>query len=399
MTPGDDPRSQRPTPALQGNGVGAIVAAGAASVIGALPAFLLGALAVFVRADLGFSEAALGVAVATYFGVAALFSVASGRIAEHLGGHGALAAAAALGGVSLSGLAVSGTFTALLVSIGVGGLALSFSQVASNLRLADGVRPTRQGLAFGIKQSAMPAAVLLSGAAVPGIAVTVGWRWAFAAGGILALLVSATQLRVPTRAPTRRTTLPRPRTPVRGPLLTLAVAGSFASAAATAMAAFMVEFAVWSGLTPETAGVALIIASTATVTARVGLGWVADRRPGAGLLMMTGMLVVGAVAVGALPATAGGLGLTVGAVVGYAIGWGWPGVFTLTVVRRNPRTPATATGITQTGIYLGGMTGPLVFGVIVTQSGYTNAWLATAASFVVGAVLIARAHLRGARHR
>ena len=34
----------------------------------------------------------------------------------------------------------------------------------------------RQGLAFGIKQSAIPAAVLISGLALPVLAIPLGWR-------------------------------------------------------------------------------------------------------------------------------------------------------------------------------------------------------------------------------
>ena len=60
-------------------------------------------------------------------------------------------------------------------------------QLASNLTLARYVPAHRLGLSFGIKQSAIPLATLLAGAAVPAVALTVGWRWAYVIGAALAL--------------------------------------------------------------------------------------------------------------------------------------------------------------------------------------------------------------------
>ena len=72
------------------------------------------------------------------------------------------------------------------------GNTLRLAQPAANLLLARAVPADRQGLAFGIKQSAIPAAAMLGGLAVPSIALTWGWRWAFAAGGAFALMSAVT---------------------------------------------------------------------------------------------------------------------------------------------------------------------------------------------------------------
>ena len=52
-------------------------------------------------------------------------------------------------------------------------------QLASNTSLSRQVPAGRQGLSFGVKQAAIPVSTLLAGAAVPVVALTVGWRWAF----------------------------------------------------------------------------------------------------------------------------------------------------------------------------------------------------------------------------
>ncbi|HAS09915.1 MAG TPA: MFS transporter, partial [Acidimicrobiaceae bacterium] len=64
-----------------------------------------------------------------------------------------------------------------------------------------------------------------------------------------------------------------------------------------------------------------------------------------------------------------------GALVAFGSGWAWPGLFNLAVVRLNPTAPAAATGITQTGVYVGALTGPILFGVVVDSAGYGLAWL------------------------
>ena len=76
----------------------------------------------------------------------------------------------------------------------------------------------------------------------------------------------------------------------------------------------------------------------------------------------------------------------VGAAVAFGSGWAWPGLFNLAVVRLNPSAPAAATGITQTGVYVGALTGPIAFGLVVDAWGYGMAWSLAAASSVGAAV-------------
>jgi predicted MFS family arabinose efflux permease len=96
------------------------------------------------------------------------------------------------------------------------------------------------------------------------------------------------------------------------------------------------------------------------------------------------MLIGGGAAYGLL-----GLGLpwlTVpGAILGFAAGWGWNGLFSLGVVVENPKAPALATGLTHTGGYLGAATGPLIFGAVAEYHGYGPAWGLTAAAALIGA--------------
>lgn len=369
------------------DGSRALITASLVATVGVLPLFLLGPLAFLMRADVDVTQSQLGLAVGVGFASAAVGAVPSGRLAERLTGRSALAVAAVGSGVVLGGLALTPSFPVLLGLMVAAGVANSFSQLAANLRVSGAVATGRQGLAFGIKQSAIPAATLAAGAAVPAIALTVGWRWVFVAAAVVAFGLAVTQWGTTGRPERRQPGDPR-GTLAYGPLVVLAAAVAFGAAAATAMATFVVDYGVAAGVAADQAGVVLALGSVAAVTVRVALGWLADRRRGGNLGIVTAMLVVGAGAVAAFPAATTASTLLAVTLVAYAVGWGWPGLFNFTIVRRNPQAPAAATGVTQVGVYVGGVAGPLTFGVLAERAGYPTAWWTAAAWLLVAAALM-----------
>ena len=83
------------------------------------------------------------------------------------------------------------------------------AQLAASATVADRVPARRQGVAFGIKEAAKPAATLLCGVAVP-LVVLVDWRWAFVACAALALsLLGASTAHTGARGHGARRTPPR----------------------------------------------------------------------------------------------------------------------------------------------------------------------------------------------
>lgn len=85
------------------------IAVAAASIsLAAVPVFLLGAIAVFVRRELHFSEATLGLVVSSYYAASALMSVPGGRFTERIGGLRGAALAAAETVISMFGIAALG---------------------------------------------------------------------------------------------------------------------------------------------------------------------------------------------------------------------------------------------------------------------------------------------------
>ncbi|MGA9278431.1 MFS transporter, partial [Ilumatobacter sp.] len=160
-----------------------------ATMCSAFPAFATGALGVQLRDDLGLSATQIGVAMGASFTVAALLSAPMGRVAQRLGPQWGFRCGLAVSAVAMVSIAVAGrSFWQFCVLLGIAGAGNALNQPAANLMLATHVGPTRMGFALAVKQSGMPAAALLGGGAVPAIALTVGWQWAYAIGAALAIL-------------------------------------------------------------------------------------------------------------------------------------------------------------------------------------------------------------------
>jgi MFS family permease len=344
-----------------------------------------------VRGELDFGAAALGAAVAAFFVTSSVTSAPMGRVVERIGAHRSMRLAAIGSAASLLGIALlASSWVVLVACLILGGLAGAFAHPATHLSLARQVPAGRQGLSFGIKQGAIPAATLLAGLAVPGIAITLGWRWAFVVGAVLALDVA---LCVPaeTLGGTSRIKEARKGDVRTAPLVLLAVGIGLGSTAATPLGAFIVESSVASGLQVGTAGLLLAFGSAANIVVRIFFGHIADGMAGGRLQLVAAMLAFGAVGFALLATGANSL-LVVGTLLAFAAGWGWTGLFNFAVVKTNPRAPAAATGITQTGASGGAALGPFVFGLVVELSSYSTAWLVSGATALVAmaAILIGR---------
>ena len=305
--------------------------------------------------------------MAVYFGVSALASVPSGALVERYGPNVVARAGILLAAGSLLAIAAAArTYALLVLLLGISATANALGQLASNSALAQHAPAHRQGLFFGLKQAAIPVSTLLAGAAVPAVALTVGWRWAFVAAAVAALTALAL---VPAQAPgAGRGRGDRDRTRAPGALLIVGLAACLAAAAANALGTFLVDSAAGRGLDPALAGLTLTLGSVVCLVARIGAGWLADRRADGHIALIAAMLVAGAAGLGLL-ALDGTVPLVAGVVLGFGLGWAWPGLMNFAVVRLHPQAPAAATSITQTGVYAGGCVGPLGLGAVAATLG------------------------------
>jgi MFS family permease len=356
------------------------IAAGAATV---LPGFLVGALALQIRADLDVSVAAVASGVTVFFAAGALGAGAGGRLAERMGALRSILACVVATSVCLLLAALAARSLAVLLGLlAVAGLANAVTQPAINLFMADQVPLARQGIAFGIKQAAIPAAVLVSGLTLPLLALPLGWRPTFAicAVGVLAVAMAVRRTAASFAPVPQRDPPPRPSRA----LVVTALGAALASAGPNSLGAYLVASAVDVGIAEGVAGLLAAAGSGAALLARIALGERADRRRDYGYAAVVALLVSGSLGFGLL-ATGEAALFVVGVFGAFALGWGWPGLFNLAVVHLNREAPGAATGVTQTGIYVGAAAGPAAFGLVSEGYGYSAAWVISGALCLLGA--------------
>jgi cyanate permease len=370
-----------------------VIPAFVTTTAGMLPGFLLAGFAVQIRNDIGLSLTSLGVLIGTFFGVAAAVSPTMGRLSERAGWATGLRLAALMTAVSLAGVGwVAESTVTIAAFFIIGGVASALGQIASNLTVARCVHPRRQGLVFGLRHAAVPAAALLAGLAVPTIALTVGWRWGFRGGVLLAIVaaISIPRNEQPHIVNPPRPRLdggsPRPATPMRL-LVLLSVAVGLGTGGVDTVASFIVSYAVHEGVGEDNAGFLLALGSLLGVAARVIAGWLIDRISHSDLTAVAAMISTGAIGV-VLLNVGGTPGFYAGALLAFAAGWGWAGLFTFAVVKDNPEAPAVASGVTQTGKYIGAALGPPIFGMLADRVSFTAAWWFTASALATAASLM-----------
>ncbi|QZY27890.1 MFS transporter [Nocardioides coralli] len=364
--------------------------ASALTTLGSIPPFLLGAQAVWVRDDLAVGLGVFGVAVSVFFAAAALGSLGAGVLLDRLGRRAGLATAGVLvaGGGAAMALLVSGPLS-LLACMAVLGLGNASCQTAANLSMARALPPGRRGLGFGVKQSAIPLAIMLGGLAVPTLGGQLGWRSTFVATALAGTLVlgravarsGASAFRPPGAAAAE---LDRPPW---APLLLAGLGITFASAAANFLGAFVASWGYEVGLSATTAGLLMAAGSAGSIAVRVLSGHRADARQGRNLPVVAVQMYAGAACLVGLAIAHESTVLVFG-FLAFAVGWAWPGLLLFAVARVGRDTPARASGVVQAGAFTGGAVGPMGFGALAGQVGFQPTWLLAACSFVVAGTLV-----------
>nr|WP_269327800.1 MFS transporter [Kineosporia mesophila] len=353
---------------------------------------LLSNQSVLIRVDLHFGDAAQGLLISASSATAALASVAITGFGERRGRR-ALTLLAASGTLvcALGASAVAHSYWVLLAFICVGGIGNAGLTTAANFSLSANVPPGRQGLGFGIKQSAPPAAALIAGLAVPAVGLWLGWRWSYAILGLLALVLIRVATRIPRPSSSSiskvRAADGDPDAAPRLALLLTAVAMCTANGAAMALVAFLPQWAHESGLRTSAAGFLVAAGSALAIAGRLFVGFGADRRVGRNLPVVTGQMALGAIGFAVL-ALGTGPAVVIGGLLAFAIGWSWPGLLIFAVVRLGRDRPNSAAAVVQAGAFAGGGFGPLLFGLVASVWGYPVAWWVMAVGMCAGAVLL-----------
>lgn len=390
--------------------------AAATQGVAMMPIFLTGALAVQMSSELGFGPSALGLASGGFILARAIASVPAGFLVDRLGSIRSMRLSAIGSGLaSLSIALLASDWWILATILFLAGLVQAMSQPAANRFVLRSTDPARMGIAFGLKQSGPPAAIMLAGLAVPVIALTLGWRWAFVLAATLSLI---TLLAVPARPVTSSSAAAAPGTPpeaaqdtggaedpspARGrggskELVPIMLGMAFTLAAVNSTQTFIVGAAVDSGIAPGVAGSLLAAGGVLAIVSRIISGLYVDRKQGGYLTYVARILAVGSVGY-LLLAVGSPAAYLMGTVLAYAATWGVNGVLFMAIVRYRPDRPAAISGQVIAVGSIGGFLGPPLYGLVAENLGYMPAWLMAMVWVALAATLIGLSPLARAESR
>ena len=371
--------------------VRAVAASIACLTAGVMPGFLAGALGSDIKDAFGISDTGLGVTLAVTYALSAVASIHAGELADRIGARRSLLLSM---WVTLAGfLAVAvlaRSFAAFLVSMAVAGAGLTLAGPAAKVLVAQHVPAERHGVAFAVHMSAIPLAPLLAGLTVPIVGGTSGWRWAFAGSAVLA---AAGMLMLPAEPrPDAAEAAAEARDSGRfahvrlAPLFVLGAAATLATSAVIGAASFFVVNSEDAGIAEGSAGLLLSLASAGVITVRILLGLMADRGRTGDINTIAVLLVTSAAGYALMAADTPWM-YALGGQVAIIVGWSWPALMVVALVRMNPHAPALATSFAIAGMNLGAVLGPGAFGAI-TDNVSSSAALAMAAVWAFAAAAL-----------
>ena len=371
---------------------------GSLSILAAAP------LSPFLLEGLGLSRVQVGLFLpAAYLG-GMLFALPAGFLTERRGVRWPLALGQMLTGTMVVLASLAPDLPAALACLFVGGLGFGVLNPTTGKAIVDWFPPRERGRAMGVKQTGLTLGGIVSAAALPSLAVTLGWRVALGLAGLVSL-ASAVAIAALYRDPAPRpggASAVSPRFSDVGPFLRRpGVIVVFACGLALSLLQsgvlgyFVLSLRDTFALSAVDAGRLLALAHLGGAIGRLGWGVVSDRvfggrrRPGLAINGLIGAAAFGCLALGArlpaavLPALAVALGIAA---------FGWVGLyFALVAEIGGARSAGLLTGLAVIFAWGGILIGPPLFGLLVDLTdSYRLAWLALAAAAVTVAVTLPR---------
>ena len=404
-----------PAPARGAAPVRAVASSVVCLTSGILPGFLTGALGSSIKAEFGFGDRGLGLALALTFALSGVATVHAGELADRVGFRRSLVVSMwiTLAGCLWVALLARSLLT-LILGLVVAGAGLTLVGPAAKVLVADHVPPERHGIAFGVHMTGIPLAPLLAGLTVPLVGWTIplvgwtaGWRWMFVGAGALAaaglLMLPAEQARA-AEAPTAKVPAAGRFAHVRmPPLFVFGAAAVLASSAVTGTASFFVVTSTDAGVSENVAGLVLSAATAGVILARITLGLLADRLHDSAVATVA-ILLTSSAGGYALMAAGTAWAYVLGGQAALILGWSWPALMIVALVRMNPHAPGLATAFVVSGLNLGGVFGPAVFGLVSDTMSPSAAlllcgiWALAAAAFnVLGRLMQTQSKLPNGR--
>ena len=156
-------------------------------------------------------------------------------------------------------------------------------------------------------------------------------------------------------------------------------AAALAAASVFSAAAFFVVNSESAGISEDAAGLLLSATSAGVIVARILLGVMADRGRTGDIVTVAALLVASAGGYALMAADTPWL-YALGGQIAIILGWSWPALMVVALVRMNPHAPGLASSFAVGGLNLGAVLGPAAFGAISDAA-------SSSAALVVAAVV------------
>jgi len=357
------------------------------------------AMAPVISGDLHLSAAAFGFFVTAYYGGQAVWSIPAGMLVDRYGVGKILGCAHAVMGAGSLLLALAGSYALSLVGLFLMGIGYAMTNPATSAGVMAWFPPERRGTAMGIKQVGVPLGGII--AAGNGALVTlVAWQSIMMATscavfltGVLCLYLNRFHRPINKRdikpLNNLRVIFRRPRVQ----MFTL-VCG-MTNVGQTNFFAFLTLFLrEAANASQPLAAFALGLAQASSAIARIGWGVVCDkwylRRRGQLMALICAAAVI---LLGTMTFVQPGWGLWLGLALtfflGITIASFAPISQAISVELVEPRLAGSAMGYNMTGVYIGGMAGPPLFGAVIDVTGtYGAAWLVTSVLTAFGVMIL-----------
>ena len=334
--------------------------------------------------EVGFVE--LGIAIGVFNIVTAMVQIPLGFMVDRVGAKRMLLAALLLGSFSFGLVAAIPTYTYLLVAMALAGLANGVYHPADYALLSRGMAPERMGRAFSVHTFSG----FLGGALAPpvmiGVAMMLEPRWAFAvaagAGLLVFALVAPGREQVPSEQEAAESSRAEQR-PLSTPLASLAILMllfmmlnlSTGSIEQFSVSALVGGFDV--SLSDANRALTVFLFSTAFGVLAGGVLADLTQRHGSLAGIAFALAACLAMVVASVPLSPLMLALVLGA-TGFLAGVVAPSRDMLVRAASPAGAEGRTFGIVSTGFNIGGVVGPILFGLMLDRGWHTSLFWATA---------------------
>lgn len=354
--------------------------------------FTLAVVSSELQAEFGISKLQLGLLAGINTLVGGTIAPKAGKLCDRIGGRQSMGLTLALSGISAVAIALSQSYTMLLIAMALAGLPQGLGNPAANKAIATGIDPKLRGIITGVKQSGVQVSVFIAGFTMPWINTEFGWRtgiWLVAAVSFVSLLglglvseFAEDDDGLPQGAATSSSALPTFVTQV-------AIFGFLLGIVGGGLGRFLPLFAEEAvGFTAADAGRVFGLQGLVAIPCRLVAGVALDRGASARKMLIS-MGSVGAVAIIAILLADGGSPnyLWIGTIIGGMTLGSWNTAANLAMIRQK-ESAGVATGRLMLGFLIGLTVGGPGVGWSIDRFGYSPAWVTSAALALVGAAVV-----------